>query len=426
MGMTMTQKILAQHAGLKSVEAGQLIKVPLDLLMANDTGFPLSLKEYQRSGAAKVFDPSKIVLVMDHCTPNKDVISAENCRQAREFADKKQLEHFYDVGQMGIEHVLLPEKGFVAPGELIVGGDSHTCTYGALGAFSTGMGSTDIAAALITGEVWLKVPAAIRINLTGKLRPYVSGKDVVLTVLSHLGVSGALYRSLEYTGPGVTELTMDDRFTIANMSIECGAKNGIFPVDDCTKTYLEERIHRPYQIYEPDSDAEYVQVLEINLEQIVPMVAFPHLPANGRPVAEIQSIPVNQVFIGSCTNGRISDLAAAAAIIKGRKVAKGVRTIVVPATQNVYKEALQKGYLETFINAGCAVATPGCGACAGGHMGLLGRGEVALATSNRNFVGRMGHIESKVYLASPATAAATAICGVISGPEQVMKHKGVS
>lgn len=418
MGMSMTQKILAKHAGVSSVEPGNLIKAHVDLLMANDTGFPISLNEYRRSGAKQVFDPNRIVLVMDHCTPSKDISAAENCRLAREFACEKGITHFFDVGRMGIEHALLPEQGFIAPGELIIGGDSHTCTYGALGAFSTGMGSTDIAAALITGETWLKVPSAIQVQLFGSLSPHVSGKDVVLTLLAQIGVSGARYQSLEYTGEGVATLTMDDRFTIANMSIECGAKNGIFPVDDITRQYLAGRVERQYSIFEPDVDAEYTRVIRIDLSKVVPMVAYPHLPANGRPAREAKNVKINQVLIGSCTNGRLSDLAAAAAILKGKKVAKDVRAIVIPATPEIYRKAMQLGYLETFLSANCAVCTPGCGPCAGGHMGLLGKGEVVLSTSNRNFLGRMGHIESKVYLASPETAAASAVCGVITSPDQ--------
>lgn len=418
MGMNMTQKILAKHAGLPSVEPGQLIKASLDLLMANDTGFPISLNEYRKSGTDRIFDRDKIVLVMDHCTPNKDIAAAENCRLAREFAREKGITHFFDVGQMGIEHALLPEKGLVAPGELIVGGDSHTCTYGALGAFSTGMGSTDIAAALITGETWLKVPSAIQIQLFGSLPPHVSGKDVALTLLARIGVSGARYQSLEYAGEGVATLTMDDRFTIANMSIECGAKNGIFPVDDTARQYLAGRVERPYSVFEPDADANYAKVLQIDLSTVVPMVAYPHLPANGRPAYEAEDVKIDQVLIGSCTNGRLSDLAAAAAILKGKKVAENVRAIVIPATPQIYLEAMRLGYLETFLSAGFAVCTPGCGPCAGGHMGLLGAGEVALSTSNRNFLGRMGHIASKVYLASPETAAASAVRGRITSPDQ--------
>ena len=418
MGMSMTQKILAKHAGIPSAEPGKLIKAKVDLLMANDTGFPISLNEYRNCGAKRVFDRDKIVLVMDHCTPNKDIIAAENCRLAREFAREKGITHFFDVGQMGIEHALLPEQGFIAPGELIIGGDSHTCTYGALGAFSTGMGSTDIAAALITGETWLKVPSAIQVQLFHSLPPHVSGKDVVLTLLAQIGVSGARYQSLEYAGEGVAALTMDDRFTIANMSIECGAKNGIFPVDNVTREYLAGHVEKQYSVFEPDADAEYAKVIRMDLSEVVPMVACPHLPANGKPACEAEDVKIDQVLIGSCTNGRLSDLAAAAAVLKGKKVAKDVRAIVIPATPQIYLEAMRLGYLETFLTAGCAVCTPGCGPCAGGHMGLLGKGEVVLSTSNRNFLGRMGHIESKVYLSSPETAAASAVCGRITSPDR--------
>nr|WP_325212409.1 3-isopropylmalate dehydratase large subunit [uncultured Oscillibacter sp.] len=417
-GMTITQKILAEHAGTPSVTPGQLIQVKLDLLMANDTGFPISLKEYRKSGAKRVFNRDKIVLVMDHCTPSKDVAAAENCRLAREFALEMGISRFFDVGQVGIEHVLLPEQGLAAPGEVIIGGDSHTCTYGALGAFSTGMGSTDIAAALITGKTWLKVPSSIQIHLSGSLPPHVGGKDVILTLLAQIGASGARYQSLEYTGEGIAALTMDDRFTIANMSIECGAKNGIFPVDSVTEQYLAGRVNHTYRAFTPDESAEYQRVIRLDLSSVVPMVSCPHLPANAKPVSEVQNVKIDQVVIGSCTNGRLSDLAAAAAILKGRRIAKHVRALVIPATQQIYRDAMRLGYLETFLAAGCAICAPGCGPCAGGHMGLLGKGEAALSTSNRNFLGRMGHIESSVYLAGPETAAATAVFGEITGPDQ--------
>lgn len=416
MGMTLTEKILAFHTGLETVKPGQMIKAKVDLVMANDATFPVALKEYRKAGFKEVFDKKKIVLVMDHFTPNKDIKAAENCRLCREFAKEKGIEHFYDVGQMGIEHVLLPEKGLVAPGELIIGGDSHTCTYGALGAFSTGVGSTDIVAGIVTGEVWLKVPSTIRFNLVGELNPWVCGKDIILYIISKIGVAGALYKSMEFGGPGLKKLSMDDRFTIANMAVEAGAKNGIFVVDNTTLNYIYERIDRNITVYSPDEDACYDKVIDISLNAIAPVVALPSSPANGRPVNEISNVPIDEVFIGSCTNGRLSDLAVAASILKGKKVARGVRTIIVPATPAIYKEAMRHGYLETFIEAGCAISTPTCGACGGGHMGLMGKGERVLSTSNRNFVGRMGHADSEIYLASPAVAAASAITGKITDP----------
>lgn len=420
MGMNITEKILAAHAGLDKVKPGQLINAKLDLVMASDATFPVSINEFNKAGFTQVFDNKKIVLVMDHFTPNKDIKSAENCRRCREFARQMGIENFFDVGQMGIEHALLPEKGFVAPGELVIGGDSHTCTYGALGAFSTGVGSTDVAAGIISGEAWFRVPAAIKFYLTGELKPWVSGKDVILHIIGKIGVAGALYKTMEYDGPGLKSLSIDDRFTIANMAIEAGAKNGIFAVDEITLDYIKDRVDRKYTVYASDADADYADVILVDLSEIVPMVALPHLPSNVRPVAEIGDIAVDEVLIGSCTNGRISDLAAAAAVLKGRKVAKGVRVIIIPATQAIYKEAIQKGYIETFIEAGCAVSTPTCGACGGGHMGLLGKGERVLSTSNRNFLGRMGHIESEIYLASPAVAAATAVAGKIVGPDAIL------
>ncbi len=420
MGMTMTQKILAAHSGLDQVRPGQLVMAKLDLVMSSDATFPVSLAEFRKNGFDKVKDPSKIALVMDHFTPCKDILSAENCRLIREFAQEQGIQNFFEFGRMGIEHALLPEQGFVAPGELIIGGDSHTCTYGALGAFSTGMGSTDICVAAYTGETWFRVPEAVKIVLEGKLHGSASGKDVILKILSILGVSGAQYKSMEYFGEGVQHLSIDDRFTIANMAIECGAKNGIFEVDDQARQYLKGRIHRPYTEYRADEDAEYVRELKINLDEIVPMVALPSLPANGKAVSELsEPVKVNEVFIGSCTNGRISDLKAAAEVLKGRKVAKGIRALVVPATEDIYLEAMKKGYLEIFIEAGCAVSTPTCAACGGGHMGLMGKDEVVLSTSNRNFVGRMGHIDSKIYLCSPATAAASAVAGTITAVENL-------
>lgn len=416
MGMTLTEKILASHTRLETVKPGQMISAKVDLVMANDATFPVSLKEYRKEEFTKVFDKQKIVLVMDHFTPNKDIKAAENCRLSREFAQEKGIEHFYDVGQMGIEHALLPEKGLVAPGELIIGGDSHTCTYGALGAFSTGVGSTDVAAGIVTGEVWLKVPSTIKFNLMGELMPWVSGKDIILYILSKIGVAGALYKSMEFDGPGLKMLSMDDRFTIANMAIEAGAKNGIFAVDNVTLDYINERVNRSYTVFSPDADAYYERVIDVNMSEITPMVALPHLPSNGLPVNEVYDIELDEVFIGSCTNGRLSDLAVAASILKGKEVSKGIRTIIIPATQAIYKEAMKLGYLETFIDAGCAISTPTCGACGGGHMGLMGKGERVLSTSNRNFVGRMGHAESEIYLSSPAVAAASAITGKITDP----------
>lgn len=420
MGMTMTEKILAAHAGLKTVKAGQLIQAKLDLVVSTDATFPVSIKAYRKAGFTEVFDPEKVVLVMDHFTPNKDIKAAENCRLCREFALETNLgSNFYDVGRMGVCHVLLPEQGFVVPGDVVIGGDSHTCTYGALGAFATGVGSTDVCAGIVTGEAWFKVPSSIRVELTGKPGPWVSGKDVALWLVHHIGVSGALYQALEFHGEGLRYLSMDDRFTIANMAIEVGGKNGIFPVDDMVMNYLEGRLKRSYTVYEADEDAEYVSCVEINLSAIEPMVAFPHLPENGRPVSDAGDVKIDSVFIGSCTNGRLSDLASAADVLQSRRVSDSVRCLVIPATPDVYKEALRAGIIETLLDAGCAIGTPGCAACGGGHMGLVGKGERILTTTNRNFVGRMGHIESEIYLASPAVAAASAIAGRIVGPEQL-------
>ena len=419
MGMTMTQKILADHAGLESVSAGELINAKLDMVLANDITGPVSINEFEENGFSEVFDRSKIALVMDHFVPNKDIKSAEQCKQCRTFAKKYDINNFYDVGEMGIEHALLPEKGLVAPGEAIIGADSHTCTYGALGAFSTGVGSTDVAAAFATGEAWFKVPSAIKFHLRGELSPYVSGKDVILHIIGMIGVDGALYKSMEFTGPGVASLSIDDRLTIANMAIEAGAKNGIFPVDDVTKKYLKNRLNRDYKIYEADDDANYDAIYDIDLSDIVPTVAFPHLPENTKTFSDIPEIETDQVVIGSCTNGRFSDMKAAWEIIKGRHVAKGVRAIVIPATMQVYKECMQKGYIEDFIDAGFIVSTPTCGPCLGGYMGILASGERCVSTTNRNFVGRMGHTESEVYLASPAVAAASALTGKISDPRIV-------
>ena len=420
MGMTMTQKILAAHAGLDKVEAGQLIKCKLDMVLGNDVTTPVAINEFEKAGFTSVFDNTKISMVMDHFTPNKDIKSATNSLQCRTFAGKYNIKNYYDVGEMGIEHALLPEKGIVASGECIIGADSHTCTYGALGAFSTGVGSTDMCAGMATGEAWFKVPSAIKFNLTGKLNEYVMGKDVILHIIGMIGVDGALYKSMEFSGEGLKSLSMDDRLSMANMAIEAGAKNGIFAVDDITVEYQKGRVDREYKIYEADADAEDDAVYDIDLSKIKPTVSFPHLPENTKTTDECGEVKIDQVVIGSCTNGRLEDMAMAAKILKGRHVAKNVRCIVIPATQQVYLDCIKNGYMETFIEAGCAVSTPTCGPCLGGHMGILAKGERAVATTNRNFVGRMGHPESEVYLASPAVAAASAITGKISDPSEVM------
>lgn len=422
MGMTMTQKILAAHAGLDSVKAGDLIEAKLDLVLGNDVTTPVAVKEFDKAGFTKVFDKDKIAIVLDHYTPCKDIKSAELCATAREFAKRFDITHFYDVGKVGIEHALLPEKGIVGPGDCIIGADSHTCTYGALGAFSTGVGSTDMAAGIASGENWFKVPSAIKVNLTGKLPKYVSGKDVILHLIGLIGVDGALYKSIEFTGEGVKELNIDDRFTIANMAIEAGGKNGIFPVDEITLEYVKGRFNRPIKVYEADGDAEYESVVEINLSELKPTVSLPHLPSNTKTVDEVKGLPINQVVIGSCTNGRISDLRAAAQILKGKKVADGVRCIVIPATQDIYMQSIMEGLTQIFIESGCAVSTPTCGPCLGGHMGVMSAGERAVTTTNRNFVGRMGHVKSEVILASPAVAAASAIMGCVASPEDVVEE----
>lgn len=420
MGMTITQKILAAHAGLDKVEPGQLIMANVDLVLGNDITSPVAIREFKRMGAKRVFDRKKVVLVPDHFTPNKDIKSAEQCKVIREFARDMEIENYFEVGQMGIEHALIPEKGLVVPGDVVIGADSHTCTYGALGAFSTGVGSTDMAAAMATGQAWFKVPEAIKFVLKGRLNKWVSGKDVILHIIGMIGVDGALYQSMEFTGEGMASLSMDDRFTIANMAIEAGAKNGIFEVDDKTLEYVKEHSTKEYKIYKADEDAEYSKVFEIDLSSIPLTVAFPHLPSNTKTFDEIGDIPIDQVVIGSCTNGRLSDLRIAAQILKGHKVHPRVRTIVIPATQRIYLEAMREGLLEIFIEAGAVVSTPTCGPCLGGHMGILAKGERAVATTNRNFVGRMGHVDSEVYLASPAVAAASAITGKISSPEEVV------
>ena len=416
MGMTMTQKILAAHAGLPEVTAGQLIEARLDLVLGNDVTTPVAITEFEKAGFTRVFDRDRIAIVLDHFTPCKDISAAKLSAQARTFARSQNITNFFDVGTMGIEHALLPEKGLIAAGECCIGADSHTCTYGALGAFSTGVGSTDMAAGMASGLAWFKVPSAIQFRLTGKLQPWVSGKDIILHIIGQIGVDGALYRSMEFTGPGVAELSMDDRFTIANMAIEAGAKNGIFPVDEKTIAYMEGRVSRPYTVYEADPDAEYEQVIEINLDEIAPTVSLPHLPSNTRTVEEVKGMPIQQCVIGSCTNGRISDMRIAAGIIQGRKIAQDVRCIVIPATQAVYLQMLQEGLVTSFIEAGAVVSTPTCGPCLGGHMGVLAEGERAISTTNRNFVGRMGHVKSEVVLASPAVAAASAVAGVICSP----------
>ena len=419
MGMTMTQKILAAHAGLDHVEVGQLIEANLDIVLGNDITSPVAINEFEKCGADSVFDKDRIALVLDHFTPNKDIKAAEQCLQVRRFAEKYDITHFYDVGQMGIEHALLPEKGIVGPGDCVNGADSHTCTYGAPGAFSTGVGSTDMAAGMITGKAWFKVPAAIKVELTGKPSKWVSGKDVILHLIGEIGVDGALYQSLEFTGEGVKALSMDDRLCIANMAIEAGAKNGIFPVDEVTEAYCKDRFLRTPVVYAADPDAEYVRTVTIDLSALRPTVSFPHLPENTRTIDNVGEIKIDQSVIGSCTNGRIEDLRAAASILKGRKVAKGVRCIILPGTQDIYLQAVREGLAEIFIEAGAVFSTPTCGPCLGGHMGVLAKGERAVSTTNRNFVGRMGHVESEVYLASPAVAAASAVTGYITDPEKL-------
>lgn len=419
MGMTMTQKILAAHAGLPSVKAGDLIEAKLDIVLGNDVTTPVAVDVFDKAGFTKVFDKDKIAIVLDHYTPCKDIKSAELCATAREFAKRFDITHFYDVGTVGIEHALLPEQGVVGPGDCIIGADSHTCTYGALGAFSTGVGSTDMAAGMISGENWFKVPSAIKVVLKGTLQKYVSGKDVILHLIGLIGVDGALYKSIEFTGEGVSSLSMDDRFTIANMAIEAGGKNGIFPVDEKTLEYVNGRFKRPIKVYEADDDAEYESTVEIDLSALKPTVSLPHLPSNTKTVDEVKGLHIDQVVIGSCTNGRISDMRQAAEILKGRRVAKGVRCIVIPATQEVYMQCINEGLAEIFIKSGCAVSTPTCGPCLGGHMGVMSAGERAVTTTNRNFVGRMGHTKSEVILASPAVAAASAVAGAVASPDDL-------
>ena len=419
MGMTMTQKILADHAGLASVTAGQLINAKLDMVLGNDVTSPVAINVMEKYGKDKIFDKTRISLVMDHFTPNKDIQSAQNCKQVREFASRHGILHYYDVGKMGIEHALLPEQGIVTCGDCVIGADSHTCTYGALGAFSTGVGSTDMAAGMISGMAWFKVPSAIKVIITGEQPEYICGKDVILNIIGRIGVDGALYKSLEFTGDGIKNLSMDDRLTISNMAIECGAKNGIFPVDDVTLAYVKGRAERPYKIYEADEDAEYESTITVDLSTLRPTVAFPHLPENTKTIDEVPEIKIDQVVIGSCTNGRMEDMRMAASILKGKKVADGVRVIVTPATQQIYLDCIKEGITEIFIEAGAIVSTPTCGPCLGGHMGILAKGERAVSTSNRNFVGRMGHTQSEVYLASPAVAAASAVAGYIADPAKI-------
>ncbi len=424
MGMTMTQKILASHTGLAEVVPGQLIEADLDLVLGNDITTPVAVNEFKKTGVTQVFDKSKIAIVPDHFTPNKDIKAAEQCKMLREFAYEMKVENYFEIGEMGIEHCLIPEKGLAVPGDLIIGADSHTCTYGALGAFSTGVGSTDMAAGMATGKCWFKVPSALKFNLTGKPQGWVSGKDVILHIIGMIGVDGALYKSMEFMGDGLKHLSMDDRFTMANMAIEAGAKNGIFIVDDKTLDYVKNHSTKPYKVYEPDDDAEYDEVYDIDLSSLRPTVSFPHLPDNTRTIDQVGDVVIDQVVIGSCTNGRIKDLRVAAMLLKGNKVKKGVRVIVFPGTQNIYLQAIREGLVTDMVEAGAVVSTPTCGPCLGGHMGILAKGERAVSTTNRNFVGRMGHPESEVYLASPAVAAASALTGKITDPDSIIKLLG--
>ena len=419
MGMTMTQKILAAHAGLDTVSAGQLIRAKLDIVLGNDITTPVAINEFQKAGFTDVFDKDRVAIVLDHFVPNKDIKAAEQSKQCREFACGHCVSHFYDVGKMGIEHALLPEQGIVTAGDCIIGADSHTCTYGALGAFSTGVGSTDMAAGMATGTAWSKVPAALRFELTGRLPKACSGKDVILSIIGRIGVDGALYHSMEFTGPGVASLSMDDRLCICHMAIEAGAKNGIFPVDERTMEYMQGRCERQPAIYEADADAEYEKVITVNLSELVPTVSCPHLPENTKPASALSDIRINQVVIGSCTNGRMEDMETAYRILNGKKIADGVRCIIIPATMQIMRDCVERGYVTAFIDAGAVVSTPTCGPCLGGYMGILAAGERCVATTNRNFVGRMGHVDSEVYLASPATAAASALTGYITDPTEV-------
>lgn len=419
MGMTQTQKILAAHAGLPEVKAGQLIRAKLDMVLGNDVTTPVAIKAFRANGFSSVFDKDKISIVMDHFTPNKDIKSAEHCKYIREFAIEHDITNFYDVGEMGVEHALLPERGLVASGEVIIGADSHTCTYGALGAFSTGVGSTDMAAGMASGEAWFKVPSALKFNLTGKPSKWISGKDVILHIIGMIGVDGALYKSMEFSGDGLKYLSMDDRLSMANMAIEAGGKNGIFEVDDVTREYMKGRVDRDYAEYTADADAEYDAVYDIDLSEIKMTVALPHLPENTKPVDEVKDMKVDQCVIGSCTNGRLEDLQKAAEVLKGRHVAKHCRTLIIPATQQIYRDAMKEGLFDIFLDAGCAISTPTCGPCLGGHMGILAKGERSISTTNRNFVGRMGHPESEVILASPVVAAASAVLGRVGSPDEL-------
>lgn len=419
-GMTMTQKIIAAHAGLDYVEAGQLVNADVDLVLGNDITSPVAIKEFRKLELDKVFDKNKIALVPDHFTPNKDIKSAEHCKLVREFAQEMEIVNYFEVGEMGIEHALLPEKGLTIPGDIVIGADSHTCTYGALGAFSTGVGSTDMAVGMATGKAWFKVPEAIKFVLKGKFNKWVSGKDLILHIIGMIGVDGALYKSMEFVGEGVKEISMDGRFTIANMAIEAGAKNGIFPVDEKAIEYIKDRTNREWKIFEADEDAEYSRVIEIDLSEVKPTVSFPHLPDNTRTIDNVGDVKIDQAVIGSCTNGRIEDLRITAEILKGKKVKKGVRLIILPGTQNIYLQAIEEGLAKIFVEAGAVLSTPTCGPCLGGYMGILAKGERAISTTNRNFVGRMGHPESEVYLASPAVAAASALAGKIVSPEEVL------
>lgn len=419
MGMTMSQKILAYHAGLASVKAGQLINAELDMVLGNDITSPVAVKEFEKAGFGCIKCPDRVSMVMDHFTPNKDIKAAEQVKTVRTFANKYGVDNFFDVGRMGIEHALLPEQGLVGAGDLVIGADSHTCTYGALGAFSTGVGSTDMAAGMMSGQCWFKVPSAIKFVLKNKPAKYICGKDIILHIIGLIGVDGALYKSMEFVGDGIQYLSIDDRFTICNMAIEAGAKNGIFPVDDVTREYLNGRFRREIRVFEADADAEYERTVEVDLSKLEPTVSFPHLPENTRTPAEWGDVKIDQVVIGSCTNGHITDLRIAADILKGKKVAKGVRCIIIPATNTIWKQAMHEGLFDVFIDAGAVVSTPTCGPCLGGHMGILAAGERAVATTNRNFVGRMGHVDSEVYLASPYVAAASAVAGKIATPDQI-------
>ena len=416
MGQTLAEKILAAHAGLEEVDSGQFVEVDTDVVLSNDITAPIAIREFEKLGVARVFDPERVVIVLDHFTPNKDIKAAEQSRTVREFARAQGLSHFFDVGCMGIEHVLLPELGLIGPGDVVVGADSHTCTYGALGAFATGMGSTDVAVAMATGRTWMRVPESIRIHYHGELQLWVGGKDLILYTIGQIGVSGALYKAIEFAGPAVNALSMDGRLTMANMVVEAGAKAGLFPVDDVTRAYVDGRVSRPYRVYEADDDASYAQVIEVDVGRIEPQVAIPHLPENTRPVSEIGDVPIDQSVIGSCTNGRLEDLRTAAELMRGRQVHSDVRCIVIPGSQQVYLDAVREGLVEVFVKAGAAVSTPTCGPCIGGHMGVLAAGERAVSTTNRNFRGRMGHPESEVYLAGPAVAAASALKGRIAHP----------